>query len=75
MFGLKKKENVTHTLTIEGMMCQHCVAHVKKALEAVKGVTAVTVDLDTKTATVEALSTVSVDTLTAAVKDAGYEVK
>jgi Cu2+-exporting ATPase len=75
MFGLKKKENITHTLTVEGMMCQHCVAHVKKALEAVKGVTAVTVDLDTKTATVEALSTVSVDTLTAAVKDAGYEVK
>ena len=75
MFGLKKKENVTHTLTVEGMMCQHCVAHVKKALEAVKGVTSVTVDLDTKTATVEALSSVSVDTLTAAVKDAGYEVK
>ena len=75
MFGLKKKENVTHTLTVEGMMCQHCVAHVKKALEGLKGVTAVTVDLDTKTATVEALSTVSADTLITAVKDAGYEVK
>ena len=75
MFGLKKKENKTHTLTVEGMMCQHCVAHVKKALEAVKGVSAVTVDLDTRTATVEALSTVSVDALATAVKDAGYEVK
>ena len=75
MFGIKKKENITHTLTVEGMMCQHCVSHVKKALEGVKGVSAVTVDLDTKTATVEALSNVSVDTLIAAIKDAGYDCK
>ena len=73
--GMKKKENVTYTLTVEGMMCQHCVSHVKKALEGVKGVTAVTVDLDTKTATVDALSSVSAATLIAAVKDAGYECK
>ena len=73
MFGMKKKENVTYTLTVEGMMCQHCVAHVKKALEGIKGVTTVTVDLDTKTATVDALSSVSVDVLVTAVKDAGYE--
>ena len=73
MFGIKKKENVTHTLAVEGMMCQHCVSHVKKALEAQKGVTDVTVDLDTKTATVDALSSVSVASLIAAVKDAGYE--
>ena len=73
MFGLKKKETVTHTLAVEEMMCQHCVAHVKKALEAQKGVSAVTVDLDTKTATVDALSSVSVDSLITAVKDAGYE--
>ena len=75
MFGLKKKENATYTLTVEGMMCQHCVAHVKKALEAVKGVSLVSVDLDTKTATVEALSTTSVDALITAVKNAGYESK
>ena len=75
MFGLKKKENVTHTLTVEGMMCQHCVAHVKKALEAVKGVSLVSVDLDTKTATVDALSSTSVDALITAVKNAGYESK
>ncbi len=73
MFGLKKKENITYTLTVEGMMCQHCVAHVKKALEGIKGVSAVTVDLDTKTAIIEALSSVSVDALIAAVTDAGYE--
>ena len=28
-------------IRVEGMMCEHCVAHVKKALEAVEGVTAV----------------------------------
>ena len=75
MFGIKKKENITYTLAVEGMMCQHCVSHVKKALEGVKGVTAVTVDLDTKTATIEALSSVSVNVLVQAVVDAGYECK
>ena len=73
MFGMKKKENITHTLSVEGMMCQHCVSHVKKALEGVKGVTAVSVDLDAKTATVDALSSTSVDALITAVKNAGYE--
>ncbi len=75
MFGSKKKENLIYTLTVEGMMCQHCVAHVKKALEGVKGVTAVFVDLESKTATVEALSSVSVTTLIAAVTNAGYECR
>ncbi len=75
MFGLKKKENITRTLTVEGMMCQHCVSHVKKALEGVKGVSAVSVDLESKTATVEALSSVSVDALVAVVTNAGYECK
>ena len=75
MFGLKKKETVQHTLTVEGMMCKNCVAHVQKALEGVKGVTGVTVDLESKTATVDALSSVSVDALIAAVTAAGYECK
>ena len=59
------------TLTIEGMMCQHCAAHVTKALNALPGVTA-TVDLDAKTATV----TGSADdaALKKAVEDAGYQV-
>ena len=75
MFGLKKKETLTHTLVVEGMMCKNCVAHVQKALEGVKGVSAVSVDLESKTATVEALSSVSVSTLITAVTSAGYECK
>ncbi len=39
-------------LDVQGMMCQKCVAHVKKALENTKGVKAVEVDLDNNTATV-----------------------
>ena len=62
---------MTKTILIDGMMCQHCVAHVSKALNALPGVTA-TVDLDSKSATV----TGDVDdaALTNAVTEAGYTV-
>ena len=63
------------TLKIEGMMCQHCVAHVTKALQGVVGVTAVDVNLKKKTAVVELGEDVANETLTAAIVDAGYEVK
>ena len=59
------------TLTIEGMMCAHCVAHVEKALNALDGVTAV-VDLASKTAVVT--GDVSDEALKKAVADAGYQV-
>ena len=61
------------TLKVEGMMCQHCVAHVTKALEAVTGVENVRVSLDAGTAVVDAADDVADDALVAAVKDAGYE--
>ncbi len=72
MFG--KKELTTHVIHVEGMMCPRCVAHVKTALEGVKGVKSVTVDLDAKTATVEAPASVKLEALAAAVTAAGYEV-
>ena len=52
-------------------MCQHCVAHVKKALEAVKGVKEVLVDLDEKKATVKA--SCPCEKLIKAIVDAGYQ--
>ena len=73
MFG--KKENVTYILQVEGMMCQHCVAHVKSALEGMKGVKEVLVDLDAGTATVTAVSSVSEKILAEAIVKAGYSVK
>ena len=70
LFG--KKEAATYVIHVEGMMCQRCVAHVTEALNAVKGVKSVTVSLEEKTATVTA--TAALDTLTAAITKAGYEV-
>ncbi|MBQ8416989.1 MAG: cation transporter [Clostridia bacterium] len=66
---------VKYTLSVEGMMCPRCQAHVKNALEGVKGVNAVNVSLEEKTADVEAVSTVSVDSLIAAVTKAGYTAR
>ena len=64
---------MTRKLNVTGMMCQHCVAHVTKALEGVEGVSSVDVSLEAGTATVEAVEGVSDDALVAAVADAGYE--
>lgn len=73
-----KKERVDtmkKVLDVEGMMCQHCVAHVTKALQGVAGVESVEVSLENKNATVTLASDVADDVLTKAVVDAGYEVK
>ena len=74
LFCKKSKDNVTHVIHIEGMMCPRCVAHVKEALTAVKGVAEVDVSLENKTATVTTPASVSVDSLKDAVVKAGYEV-
>lgn len=73
IFSEKGGKSMTKTLTVEGMMCMHCKAHVEKALNALDGVHAV-VDLDAKTATVTLDQEVSDEALSKAVKDAGYEV-
>ena len=73
---VEKKENgMKKTLKIEGMMCQHCVAHVTKALQGVSGVASVVVELKKKTAVVELSEEVANETLIAAITEAGYEVK
>ena len=69
-----KDETMEKTLEIKGMMCQHCVAHVKKALEGVSGVSKVEVSLENKNAVIEASVTVADEALKAAVSEAGYEV-
>lgn len=63
------------TLTIEGMSCSHCTAAVEKALSCIPGVRSVKVDLDSKSAVVEAVEGVTLIELEKAVTDAGYEVK
>ena len=65
---------MTKTLTVNGMMCQHCKATVEKVLSALEGVSACTVDLDAKTATCTLSAPVDDQVLSDAVTGAGYEV-
>lgn len=70
----KMAETMVKTLNIEGMMCAHCQAHVKKALEGVAGVTQVEVSLEDKTATVSLTPGTEEQALVDAVTEAGYKV-
>ena len=59
-------------LQVEGMTCASCVARVEKALLKVPGVSSASVNLATEKATIQALSTVPVAALKAAIDKAGY---
>ena len=72
MEPVKEENTMKTTIKVTGMMCPHCQAHVKKALEDLEGVTNVDVDLAAGTATFEGGS---LDAAIAAVKAAGYEAK
>jgi len=61
------------TLNVEGMSCQHCVANVKKAVEALDGVDNVEVDLEAGKVAVE--GSADADAVKAAIAQAGYTVK
>ena len=65
-------QNMEKVLFIEGMVCGNCVKHVHKALTGLEGVQEAVVELESKTAKVCLDSSVSDDTLKAAVEDAGY---
>ena len=62
------------TIKIEGIMCAHCEAHIKTALEAVSGVDSAAVSKDTGEAVVSLSEPVDDSALVLAVKEAGYEV-
>ncbi len=62
------------TITIEGMTCPHCEAHVKKALEGLEGVDGATVSHERKTAVVTLSREVPDALLKRAVEDEGYQV-
>ncbi len=64
----------TQTLGIEGMTCASCVLHVEKALSAVPGVTAVSVNLATESARIESDGRPALAALRAAVEGAGYHL-
>jgi Cu2+-exporting ATPase len=62
------------TMKIEGMMCGHCEAHTKKALEAVEGVKEAVVSHESGTAELTLEKDVEDAILTKAVEEAGYTV-
>ena len=62
------------SLPIEGMTCASCVGRVEKAIKAVSGVVAVSVNLATERASITATSTVDRSRLVQAVEKAGYSV-
>lgn len=71
----KEKNTMTTTLKINGMMCPHCEATVKTALESIDGVTFAEVSHESGTAVVTLSKEVSEDVLKKAVVDKGYTVE
>lgn len=70
----KEKKEMTKTINIEGMMCSHCEATVKKALESIDGVNEAIVSHEKGTATVTLAKAISDDTLKKAIEDKDYKV-
>ena len=71
---IKEGNNMQKTMTIEGMMCAHCEARVKKALEAIDGVTEALPSHEKNEAVVIFSKEVSDDVLKKAVEDQDYKV-
>ncbi|WP_026653567.1 heavy metal translocating P-type ATPase [Butyrivibrio proteoclasticus] len=69
-----EEKTMTKTLKVEGMMCEHCEARVKKALEAVAGVESAVADHNANTAVVTLSADVADDVLKKAVEDQDYKV-
>lgn len=69
-----EETTMTKTLKVEGMMCEHCEARVKKALEAVNGVESAVADHNANTAVVTLSADVADDVLRKAVEDQDYKV-
>ncbi len=70
----KEDTTMKKTLKVEGMMCGHCEARVKKALEAVPGVESAAADHNSGTAVVTLSAPVADDALRAAVEAQDYKV-
>ncbi|MEN9692822.1 MAG: hypothetical protein RLZZ330_466 [Actinomycetota bacterium] len=64
----------TTKIKVSGMTCGHCVQSVTEELEALAGVTAVNVVLESGEVTIESESDLNPNEVSAAVKEAGYEV-
>ncbi len=68
-----EKENDKMKITVNGMMCQRCEAHVKKALEAIEGIESAAASHEQNLVTIENTREIDEAAIRAAVEDAGYE--
>ena len=76
--GNYKKENIkmqTITLTVKGMMCAHCEARVKKAVECIDGVTECIPDHSKNTAVVYCEKPIDKNKLISAIESEGYQAE
>ncbi len=69
----KENKNMTETVNIKGMMCGHCEASVKKALEAIDGITSATVSHDSGTAVIELSKEVPEELIKQAIVEKDFE--
>ena len=68
------EKNMTKTMKIEGMMCGHCEARVKKCLEALEGVTEAVVSHEAGTAMLTLSGEVNDEVLKKTVEEQDYQV-
>ncbi len=70
----KEKIKMKKTIKIEGLMCPHCEAHAKTALENIGGVTVLDISHKTGIASIEITADVADETLESAITSQGYKV-
>lgn len=74
LFHKNSEKQTEKIISIEGMMCQHCVKHATEALEKIDGVSDVKVSLEDKNAVIHVNQNVTDEQITNAIVEAGYEV-
>lgn len=67
------KGNKEMKITVNGMMCGHCEAHVKKALEAIEGIETATASHEENLVTITTTKDIDESLIKAAVEEVGYE--
>ncbi|MBR3300889.1 MAG: heavy metal translocating P-type ATPase [Clostridia bacterium] len=72
--NIKENETMEKTILVEGMMCEHCEARVKAALEEIAGVKSAAPDHNAKKVTVTLIGDIPDETLSSAIETAGYKV-
>ena len=69
----KERRNKEMKIKVNGMMCAHCEAHVKKALEAIDGIEAAVASHEENLVTITGSKEVDEALIKEAVTEAGYE--